>query len=389
MTHNLVLEEQLERVRLAYHDPRLLDYLAARYAPYRLLQRGGERYPVVFFPAGPAQRARPESVLGPLSPAMPPDNSYVVDDPAYRDAIATLNLFSLPATVDRLTITMERMRHDAGGIEIAARNGKFMASARTCEILDWEIRSAIAGLATAAGAEAIGEKVPLRNALHATVADPVLDGSGRSAALAITCLIVYRRAGAYYALMRKRGKRGSPLYAYMYQAVPSFMLQATDARWLRHEYSLVHQISREYLEEVYSYPEPANVVDDPDYFYHEPQFQRLHEMLARGTAQLYVTGIGMNLLNLRADICALLVIHDERWFIESQTNPTCQFRFNDEWETAIARPGTDAYVGAIPIDPSASDEEVLRVSHLSQRETTPAGAAAWWGGLDCFRSIRG
>lgn len=385
MTNIITREAQLERIRDAYADPRLMDYLAARYAPHTLLQRGGERYPVVLFPA---HHSNPDDVLRPLSLAIPPDESYVINDPAYREAAAALDLFSLPSTVDRLTFTMEQLHITEGNTTVSMRSGRFMASAQSSECLDWEIRSAVAALTPSQPCIVIEEMTPLRRALHAHVADPVTDGRGRSAAVGITCLLVYRRSGAYYGLMRKRGKRGSPLYAFMLQGLPSFMFQANAEHWQQHEYSVSHQVGREYLEECYSFPEPEDgTVTDPNYFYTAPQHQALQALLSSGAAELFVTGIGINILNLRPEICTMLVIHDEKWIAKALTDATNQFQFNDEWESVVAQPGTEAYVGAIPIDPQNTDEAILRHSRLVQRETTPAGAAAFWSGIDCLRRI--
>jgi hypothetical protein len=45
----------------------------------------------------------------------------------------------------------------------------------------------------------------------------------------------------------------------------------------------------------------------------EPEIVRLNTLISSGGAGLYYTGISVNLLTLRPEICTLLLIHDPHW----------------------------------------------------------------------------
>ena len=50
-----------------------------------------------------------------------------------------------------------------------------------------------------------------------------------------------------------------------------------------------------------------------DFFYGDPNLVEIQSLEAEGKARLYFTGVAMNLLNLRPEICAPLLVEDEEW----------------------------------------------------------------------------
>lgn len=55
------------------------------------------------------------------------------------------------------------------------------------------------------------------------------------------------------------------------------------------------------------------VIPDPE---DEPEITRLNELLGSDEGHLYYTGVSVNLLTLRPEICMLLLIENPSWFRE-------------------------------------------------------------------------
>jgi hypothetical protein len=53
---------------------------------------------------------------------------------------------------------------------------------------------------------------------------------------------------------------------------------------------------------------------DPNAIYHRREAQLLNGMLKAGDAALLYSGVAVNLLALRHEICTVLVIEDPRWY---------------------------------------------------------------------------
>jgi hypothetical protein len=380
----------IDRLRSMLGNPLLADYLTWKYPTERLLCRGGATYPVVVLPACPGQRREIESLLGTLSLAKPDPSTYVSNDPRYLDAVVAHNLFTLPMSIDRMTYTLTSIDQTADRLCCHARVGSFLESALSSEILDVECRAALAEHVPGESLSQFDQRLPLRNAIHALLSDPCRDGRGRASALAMTVLVVYKHRGRFFAMMKRRAHRGAPLYASCFQAAPSFMLQALSLHWAREEFSLRHQVYREILEEIFSYPEYGEGdVQRPDYFMDDPRLRYLQEIERAGGSTLFAAGIGINLLNLRSDLLALYYIDDEAWAETCQVQPGFRWQFNDEWDThADNHLSAEAFTAGISLDLAAPDDALLRMAHLDPRWTTPAGAAAFWTGIDILRWLQ-
>jgi hypothetical protein len=57
------------------------------------------------------------------------------------------------------------------------------------------------------------------------------------------------------------------------------------------EYSLIHLLLWEYVEELFDVPDPGDRRSDPKWFYNLGPVQELRTMIAAKTAQLWLTGI--------------------------------------------------------------------------------------------------
>ena len=149
-----------------------------------------------------------------------------------------------------------------------------------------------------------------------------------------------------------------------YHVAPSFIFQPSiqsSPRELEVESKVSYGVFREYLEELFNFPEAkttSEISQNPNLLY-------LQNLLASGDASFEITGIAFNLLNHRPEICTLLLIRDEDWFQKhSQPAPNLlPFQFNTEFAEAV---GTSAL--------SIQDHRWEDI--LNPQNITPPGAAA-------------
>ena len=115
-------------------------------------------------------------------------------------------------------------------------------------------------------------------------------------------------------------------------------------------------------------------------FYGDPRLQKLKDLLNDGAAKLYYTGVAINLLNLRPEICLLLYIKDRDWYSYHARNadPQLRFQFNDEWMGVVQMSAPETAVARIRY--CRDDGVFLRSARVQPEELVPPGAAALWLG---------
>lgn len=107
----------------------------------------------------------------------------------------------------------------------------------------------------------------------------------------------------------------------------------------RHEFSVERNFFREWVEELYAADvhERPKFTEGPDPE-DEPEVLRLKDALQREAAELLYSGVSVNLLTLRPEICLLLLIKDPVWLKEGQRIAADSGRpFRLGWEYASAR----------------------------------------------------
>jgi len=109
-------------------------------------------------------------------------------------------------------------------------------------------------------------------------------------------------------LFMQRGTRGTPLYRGRFHVVPSFMFQPCDVTGFDPN-SLYYNILREFGEEVLDLDE-ERIRKEPNYLPAQPIFKDFRDDLDSGRIGIIYTGTTMNLLDLRPDICSVLVFTD-------------------------------------------------------------------------------
>lgn len=109
--------------------------------------------------------------------------------------------------------------------------------------------------------------------------------------LSISTLIVFNDSKTYRALLRTRSGK-TAVHSDLYHVVPSFIFQPVSG-YLKEEYSIRHNIFREYLEEVFSVPEAEHASGELtyDYFYDHLEFRaalpQVRHSVPHEVAELY------------------------------------------------------------------------------------------------------
>jgi hypothetical protein len=379
-------EAQIRHAQDAFKNhPLLHQFLKWKYQGEPILERCGEVYPVAVYPASKSQSRFPDSVLLSLDERRTPDQDNLVQDSTLRQLVAQIGRAMLQ---NRATFTMKELvidRDQSGSmtqVGLKCGLGTYFKALDTCDSLEWEILSKITNLSDSSNKafEQFDSQLALRSALHTKVANPVRYGSCRSAAIAISTLVAYNDAGTYNLWVKLRSANAVAVHANLIHVIPSFMFQpATD--YLKEEFSVKHNIYREYLEEVFNEPEPQEgEAGHWRYFYDDPRLRYLRRLLYAQKAELYFSGVAVNLLNLRPEICTVLLIRSSAW-CNSQ-----KFHFNLEWASALNQENNQENVIArVPY--KARDEELMQEAPLHANKMVSPGAAAFWLGIDVLRNV--
>lgn len=361
----------------------LYDFLRWKYRDEPIFERGGMRFPVAAYRAAPEQERDPESaLLRPLNRTV--RHGDLIGARTMRELIARAGrpAMNLPTFAMGEIISGERV---AMGSEL----GTYFDMIDTCDALELEILEASHSLRTTSerAFKLFDSRLPLRVRLHEHVSNPVRSGAFRSVAISLNALIAFYQDDGVYLMLRKRSEQVA-VHAGLLHVIPSFMFQPASADAER-EYSLLHNIEREYLEELFDAPDPVAGEMNPEYFYGDPRLSELRELLATGKAAWFLTGIGVNLLNLRPDICTVLLIKDEEWYrrhTSGAQHDAERFRLNVEYAAALQETkSTSAVVGNIPL--RATDEAMSESITVTPWNIAPCGAFAFWAGVDLLRSL--
>lgn len=205
-------------------------------------------------------------------------------------------------------------------------SGYYFDMVNTCMMLEQELTRTISQTPELDFA-ALYERMPLRRALHqnqtgeAALQD-VWTGVHRSATLAISCLFAAYSGKSYRYYVSRRSAQVAD-GAGLYHIIPSMVFQPINSdKQPQNSFNITNTILREVAEELFNHPENTPT----DY----PEIATLRELLETGGAELVVTGVAMDLLNLQPEILATFVIHDQTWLQQYQH----QIRFSrDEYVT--------------------------------------------------------
>lgn len=365
------LSEKYDNAQQARLNPALIEFLEFFY-PYALLKRAGFSYPVLALGCPESQHQNVESILGELLTTDRTD--FTVNDPSYLKVLEKQG----KRIYNGRTYVMDSLERTEEH-KLYCSLGYYYDAMTTCDILEWEILTVFGSERISLGFDNIRRQLKYRNEHHRRVSDPAFDGRGRSAALSISTLIVFNDGVTYRALIRMRSGK-TAAHSDLYHVVPSFIFQPVWS-YLEEEYSVKHNIYREYLEEIFGVKEVENSSGEIafDFFYKHDKLVQLRSLLESKGAELLLTGYAVNLLNLRPEICTLLLIRDESW---SRQKIVANWEFLVPHQAYERRQDTVAVLNIL-----RNDEEIaLDLSNIPGT-FVPPGAAAFWLGIDLARRL--
>ena len=149
------------------------------------------------------------------------------------------------------------------------------------------------------------------------------DGRHRSAAIGVSTLTIVRvrnRSFDGYKMFLSPRSVTVATQRRRYHVVPSGMFQpfipSESADLLQGQFSVAATVVREFVEELYGVHEleTGDGRVDPDAIFRRREARFLEAMLKAGDAALLYSGVAVNLLALRHEICTVLVINDPGWY---------------------------------------------------------------------------
>jgi len=378
-------------VQKALQDPALYQFLQWKYQQKPLLKRGYQIYPVAVYPAPKKQQNNPESILSGLDIHHTSQESLIIRDPSYRNVFKNMQrpLIDLP------TYTMSEFNSN-GFLKFQCGLGSYFQMLDTCEALEWELLVTWCNHYSHKRTSGQKEKnflrfeaqLPLRQKLHSCVPNPIHSGKGRSVGLTVSTLIAFYDHNTLYLWLQRRSSQTMSLMEGMFHVFPSFMLQPTTPHRVKEEFSIRYHFHREYMEELFNRPQFSAQGDPPFHFYQDPCFLRLQRYQEQKEALFLLTGVAVNLLNLRPEICALLFIKNPEWFEYHFRQAPSQQRFccNEEFlEGKNQREKNSPFGFRIPY--TDQNDDLIKTGNLYPDKMVPPGAAAFWLGIDTLRSI--
>lgn len=341
-------DEQAEfRRRRVLEGAGLTATLRNIYRQYPLVELWGIPMPICVFPAQPEERGDPESpLLRPLADRSrivpgPEEYSNVFDPGGLDDFKQCLTRYEHSTAEQRTqffsgpTYALRRITwNENNQIRIECAMGRYFLNHATSEQLDPELMEA---LADSPDTPVILDDLPRRAWLHrhAHNEDPVTDGAQRAAAVSHATVVMIAAdedEECYDILLPARSDEVAAHRGFNHVA-PSGILAPFDemSPSPRKEFSVRRNFYREWVEELYNAKEherPAGF-DIPD-----PEEQEEITRLKAANARLYYTGVSVNLLTLRPEICLLLLIDDPQWFgTERRLAEKMRRAFNWEYAT--------------------------------------------------------
>ncbi len=202
------------------------------------------------------------------------------------------------------------------------------------------------------------------------LAPELLSGSGRTAAFGVSTVIIAPRP-----LGIKNSDSDSPVVAPHVlwgtrshdvaswpgcsHVAPAFMWDAT-RRSIETESDLQHVVFREILEEVFGKEDERDrpLVEDPQAVKQDERIVRLEQLLDEGHAEMRVTGVLIDLLTRRPEICIALAI-DDRDFFDDHPHHADPEHFHKTWRSLArvrsslnreAQPGSFVPVGLVALE---------------------------------------
>lgn len=351
----------------ASDDPAFHEFVCSIYTEAPLLQVAGRRYPCAVYLPTKDQKGNVNSIFGKLS--VDPRSNQLIEGREYLETVLDTararngSLFAIThvATEDRLTIN--------------CRVCRYFDVLSTCDALRYEIqREWMVSQGQIKNKSEPLAGLPMRSRLHDKVSDPIRCGAHRAAGIAVSTLVCHVDDDGYRCILQRRSNQKLAVDRNRFHVIPAAMFEANPDDVLR-TFSVRENILREYAEELFDYPE-AHAVDHPPLYQNTPEVGALLTFIERGQASIHLTGLAVNLLNMRPEICTLLLIRAPEW-------RTMDFGRRLNWE--YAQTGSEESFGqSVPL---GNEKDLLENYRLAPEDMVIPGAAAFWLGMRAAKEI--
>ncbi|SNQ59814.1 conserved hypothetical protein [Candidatus Methanoperedens nitroreducens] len=117
----------------------------------------------------------------------------------------------------------------------------------------------------------------------------------------------------------------------------------------------------------------------------------LRKLIENNEAELFFTGVAVNLLNLRPEICTLLLIKSPEWYkLQSQDMATKieklkKISYNKEFVRFTEVKDKNDFI--YKVEYIEDENELLNSYSFYPNKMVPPGAAAFWLGYDLIKEI--
>jgi hypothetical protein len=287
--------------------------LASRYER-KPLTIGDQAFPVTILWQNRKSLIPPDDILGTLDYSKPEylssSPTLSVTDYALARKLIKLIYTAGPVKHEGLEYCMTSINLNGSLPRIEGRFGRYYDNILTQYAMEWELKKALKEHGQLALERNRVGMLPLREAVEfGTNQNPLLDGGMRCTAITVSMLTVFeRREQGLWTIIHQRSKEVG-LSAGMLHVVPAGMFEAKNKgeRW-----SIRTAVMREMLEEVYNEEEQQSeeIAGFEDDMVSKKPLQFLLPLIENGHAELSLTGICCDLLNLRPEICTVLFVPD-------------------------------------------------------------------------------
>lgn len=381
----------IARLVQRYRQPQFFEEVRAMGGD--ILTEGQNVYPVVYFPAPPGQALA--SVLPPANLDAREGEPIRPEDVAVLDPRSRLNrwvaghLGASDAEADRNTrdgwnICFSEVARTDHGVTLTARLAPYGLILDSCDCLIDE-----------AFADPGAGEWPLRDRIDLAAGNPLIRGFGRAAGVGIAAVMVCvdqepdgtRRLDA---LVGRRSKSVGT-YPETWHVVPAGMFNwrfgPTDPNgresrpWGSYEADdLLRSVLTEYAEETHDYRaletnRDRRVLESVD----------VVQELVR-VARIEVTGIAIDLANLRPEVCVLLLVEDPGWAARQPWKLNYEYTGHGQ-PTAREAKEQNAEFTVITVAVEGEELNASARRRLDPEETVAAGAAAFWLGVRRARQL--
>jgi hypothetical protein len=280
---------------------------------------------------------------------------------------------------DDVVFTARRISPAPNGVEIAGGLTRYGSVIASQDALERELLHALAARFSAdPGTDIDWSRLDLvrRRAIERESPEFLLDGSIRANALAVATLIVHATPRDGYRIEFGVRSDQSGSHAGLCHVIPSGMLQPEFGD-PETEWSVYHGFLKEYGEELFGETIQPGAGRADDFYSEWPAVSSLLRAIDAGRSEFHVTGLVVNALNLRPEICTLLLVRDAAWW-ERQAG-----RMRSNWEHARPAGSGSTMLRSLSLDRAETD--FAASFGASPDMWVPSGLAALWLGVDAAR----